>query len=67
MSLPVTLAWLAYCSLMILICGWRWNRPHTSLRPRYIPWMLLLLIHVAFAIVLLARLANLAGIVTGRS
>ncbi|MEL6244983.1 MAG: hypothetical protein AAFQ85_06505 [Pseudomonadota bacterium] len=65
------LDWIISLSLLVAACGlavlanWKAGQPWDDLKPRVIPWRLLLIASAFAAIIILVHIANLAGVETG--
>ncbi|HXQ46059.1 MAG TPA: hypothetical protein VN806_05545 [Caulobacteraceae bacterium] len=67
MNLTVTLALLALGLAATVGCGWMGARPKNYLKPRLIPWQILMLVSAVFVLVVCIHLLNLFGMTTGGS
>jgi hypothetical protein len=65
MNLIVTLTLLASGVAATVGCGWLGARPKDYLKPRLIPWEILMLVSAVFVLVVAIHLLNLFGMATG--
>jgi hypothetical protein len=65
MNLIVTLSLLAIGVAATVGCGWMGARPKNYLKPRIIPWQILMLVGAVFVLVVAIHLLNLFGMNTG--
>lgn len=67
MSFTVTLACTAAAVALAAFCGWMGSRPPNPVKgPRLIPYRAIMLLAGTLAVLLVAHLANLGGMRTGR-
>ena len=64
-NLTITLGLLAFGVAATVGCGWMGARPKDYLKPRLIPWQILMLISAVFVLVVAIHLLNLFGMSTG--
>ncbi len=67
MNMTITLALLALGVFATVGCGWMGARPKNYLKPRLIPWQILMLIGAVFVLVVCIHLLNLFGMTTGNT
>ena len=68
MSWTITLALMGITLAGVVFCGWRGARPPNLQRgPRMIPYRMLMVLGSALLLMLLAHMANLAGLLTAPS
>lgn len=65
MDLTATIAILVVAAALFAFGSWRSAQPANPLKPRLIPWRLVMILSGAVAILMLAHVANLFGIQTG--
>jgi hypothetical protein len=65
MDLTITLGLLAFGIALTVGCGWMGARPKDYLKPRLIPWTILMLVGAVFVLVVAVHLLNLFGMNTG--
>jgi hypothetical protein len=65
MNLSITLVLLALGVTATGACGWMGARPKDYLKPRLIPWQMLMLVCAVFVLVVCIHLLNLFGMTTG--
>ncbi len=65
MNMTVTLALMAAGVAAAVGCGWMGSRPKDYLKPRMIPWTVLMLTFAVFVLVLVIHLLGLFGMNTG--
>ncbi len=66
MNKTVSLGLLALGVVAAVGCGWMGARPKDYLKPRLIPWQMLMLICGIFVLVMAIHLLNLFGMTTGK-
>jgi Mn2+/Fe2+ NRAMP family transporter len=64
MNMTVTLALMAAGVAATVGCGWMGARPKDYLKPRVVPWQLLMLVGAVFVLVMLIHLLTLFGMNT---
>jgi hypothetical protein len=65
MTLPITLALLAFSGGLAALFGWLGARPRHPLKPRLAPWQLMMMVAAAFAILMVVHVMTLLGAPTG--
>jgi len=65
MNMTVTLALIAAGIAATVGCGWMGARPKDYLKPRVIPWTMLMLVGAMFVLVMVIHLLGLFGMNTG--
>jgi hypothetical protein len=65
LTLPITLALLAFGAGLTGLFGWLGARPKVLGKPRMINWQLLMMFSAAFCLIMLVHLLNLFGAQTG--
>ena len=65
MNLMITLGLLGFGLAWTVGCGWMGARPKDYLKPRLIPWQILMLVGAVFVLVVAIHLLNLFGMNTG--
>jgi hypothetical protein len=65
MNLTVTLGLMALGAVAAVGCGWMGARPKNYLKPRLIPWQMLMLVCGIFVLAMAIHLLNLFGMTTG--
>ena len=69
--MPAELDWtltmiaLAACIGLFLVANQRASRPADPLKPRWVPWKLIIVLSAFLAVVVLVHIANLLGVETG--
>ncbi len=61
----LTIVFAIVCAASAYLCFERAHKPHDKPEPRMIPWRFLALLSAVIALLLVARLFNLAGFETG--
>ena len=65
MNMTVTLALMAAGVAAAVGCGWMGSRPKDYLKPRVVPWQMLMLVSGVFVLLLVIHLLGLFGMNTG--
>ena len=66
MNMIITLTLLALGVGATVGCGWMGARPKDYLKPRLVPWQILMLICAVFVLAMSIHLLNLFGMTTGK-
>ena len=64
-DLVLTLAGFALCAGLAIYANWKMAQPWNDLKPKRVPWGIVMIFAIFLCILLLAHLAGLAGIKTG--
>ena len=65
LDLYLTLAGLVGMLALCVLANWRAGLPWNDLKPRRVPWRLVLILAAFGVVILLVHLVNLAGLETG--
>ena len=61
----ITIGALAMCVGLAIFSSWKASQPWDDLRPRIVPWRMVMLVTAFAGILALVHLINLAGLETG--